>query len=196
MLTRRPPHWRGAPLSLLGRARPDVGNLGTKRSIKGEPSPCCRVSPGGPGEDFNFVSDTYPSTAARSASAAARDRGPAAGRACRGCFAGADARRQWVAIFGDRASQLSCEGELFFVGKVKVRRAADMVPRPGRMNRRVRCGPATDLRPAASMRTKEEPGHWGEGRARSRDPIWGDSRMASTPRTSWACVDSATAHWS
>lgn len=48
-----------------------------------------------------------------------------------------------------------------------------MVPRAGRMNRRVRCGPATDLRPAASMRTKEEPGHWGEGRARSRDPIGG-----------------------
>jgi hypothetical protein len=41
-----------------------------------------RVS-GSPGEDFNYPRlDTYPSTAARSASAGARDRGPAAGRAC------------------------------------------------------------------------------------------------------------------
>ena len=36
----------------------------------------------GPGSDFICVSDTYPLTAVRSASAAARDRAPAAGRAC------------------------------------------------------------------------------------------------------------------
>jgi hypothetical protein len=41
---------------------------------------------------------------------------------------GADARRQWVAIIGDRASQLSREGELFFVGKVKVRHGAAARP--------------------------------------------------------------------
>ena len=55
---------------------------------------------------------------------------------------GPDPRRQRVAVFGDNASQFRREGELFFVGKVKVRHAADMVPRPGRMNLRVRCGPA------------------------------------------------------
>ena len=41
---------------------------------------------------------------------------------------GADARRQWVAIIGYRASQLSREGELFFVGKVKVRHGAAARP--------------------------------------------------------------------
>jgi len=52
--------------------------------------------------------------------------------------------RQRVAVVCDRACQLSREGELFFLGKVKVRHAADMVPRPGRMNLRVRCGPVAD----------------------------------------------------
>src|ERR1700731_2310682 len=104
MLTRRPPHWRGAPLSLLGPARPDVGNLGTKRAIKGEPSLCCRVPPGGQGR----ISTSCPiPTLARRLVALQRRRG-IVGRPrvelVEDALQGADARRQWVAIFGDRAS--------------------------------------------------------------------------------------------